>query len=469
VYAFQARPWELNTCESVDLSDSLISDVYLNYRDSEIYRILPKTSVQINKSIISDKARFSFDFNRNSRMNYIYQNVDKTLLLKNWEELVNIIPTFELSNNMPSLIFYVNQELDLMNLNYLNNLSFLTSGKIKVRNLYYYKDSSNFYNASLLDSVNCLNEKKDIIVFFSSNIKLECAVLNALIKLKSTFNLGSIYSLGLNYKSNLPINFINLNFSNCFLIFESKNAILSKKIISSFNFLIIFGNSFFKLIFSSNNLFKIIKKKIINSNILNISQFCNTQGSKYLNILSSNTKLIKKKNLIFGVNLDDIFNTRKYFNNFKNNFFWLNTHVSDICFKSSAIIPILTSFEQEEIHLNLENRSKKTENLLLSPFDARSLQQIITSLFKKNIIIKKNLFFDHILESANNSELFEFNHSLLGKDFMLNDISSVEIELITNYPLKSQIEDFYRSNKNTKNSLVMISCSREKRKNIFNF
>ena len=37
------------------------------------------------------------------------------------------------------------------------------------------------------------------------------------------------------------------------------------------------------------------------------------------------------------------------------------------------------------------------------------------------------------------------------------------------YPLKSSLEDFYRSNKFTKNSLTMAQCSQENRKEFNNF
>ena len=37
------------------------------------------------------------------------------------------------------------------------------------------------------------------------------------------------------------------------------------------------------------------------------------------------------------------------------------------------------------------------------------------------------------------------------------------------YPLKSSLEDFYRSNKFTKNSLTMAQCSQENRKESNNF
>ena len=44
-----------------------------------------------------------------------------------------------------------------------------------------------------------------------------------------------------------------------------------------------------------------------------------------------------------------------------------------------------------------------------------------------------------------------------------------EKSIISNYPLKSSLEDFYRSNSFTKNSITMAQCSQEKRKDANNF
>lgn len=61
IYAFKARPWELKTTESIDLTDSTGSNIYVNFKDTEIIKITPKINFEINNDIITDKARFSFD------------------------------------------------------------------------------------------------------------------------------------------------------------------------------------------------------------------------------------------------------------------------------------------------------------------------------------------------------------------------------------------------------------------------
>ena len=70
-YAFKARPWELRSNESVDLTDSTGSSTYVNFKETEIVRILPKNNNEINESIISDKTRFSYDAIKTQRLQKI--------------------------------------------------------------------------------------------------------------------------------------------------------------------------------------------------------------------------------------------------------------------------------------------------------------------------------------------------------------------------------------------------------------
>lgn len=67
-YAFKARPWELRLVETCDISDSLGSNIYVNYSNSNILRVLPKNTLLINENFITDKARFNFDANNVGRI-----------------------------------------------------------------------------------------------------------------------------------------------------------------------------------------------------------------------------------------------------------------------------------------------------------------------------------------------------------------------------------------------------------------
>lgn len=62
-YAFQNRPWELTSVDSVDTTDSIGSSITVQVAPStgKIARILPKSNDLVNGDWITDKTRFSYD------------------------------------------------------------------------------------------------------------------------------------------------------------------------------------------------------------------------------------------------------------------------------------------------------------------------------------------------------------------------------------------------------------------------
>jgi NADH dehydrogenase/NADH:ubiquinone oxidoreductase subunit G len=60
-YAFNARPWELNSVTAIDLNDSAGLPIRLDLKESEIIRVLPCESDLISDSWISNKTRFFYD------------------------------------------------------------------------------------------------------------------------------------------------------------------------------------------------------------------------------------------------------------------------------------------------------------------------------------------------------------------------------------------------------------------------
>ena len=60
-YSFKARPWEIQSIETIDILDSLGTNIRIDTRDLNIMRILPRINEELNQEWISDKTRFSFD------------------------------------------------------------------------------------------------------------------------------------------------------------------------------------------------------------------------------------------------------------------------------------------------------------------------------------------------------------------------------------------------------------------------
>lgn len=67
-YSFTSRPWELISTESIDILDSLCSNIRIDSRGSELIRILPRLNVLLNNEWITDKIRFCYDGLKNDRI-----------------------------------------------------------------------------------------------------------------------------------------------------------------------------------------------------------------------------------------------------------------------------------------------------------------------------------------------------------------------------------------------------------------
>ena len=60
-YAFVSRPWELKSIESVDVFDSLGSNVRIDVFNDRVVRVLPSIDEDKNEEWISNRTRLSFE------------------------------------------------------------------------------------------------------------------------------------------------------------------------------------------------------------------------------------------------------------------------------------------------------------------------------------------------------------------------------------------------------------------------
>jgi NADH-quinone oxidoreductase subunit G len=90
-YAFQARPWELNKTESIDVMDAAGSNIRVDTRGREVQRILPRTNEAVNEEWISDKTRFVWDGLRTQRLDRPYVRDGGRLRAASWSEAFGLI------------------------------------------------------------------------------------------------------------------------------------------------------------------------------------------------------------------------------------------------------------------------------------------------------------------------------------------------------------------------------------------
>ena len=464
-YAFKARPWEIRVNESVDLTDSTGSNIYVNFKESEIIRILPKSNLEINETIISDKARFSYDAVKSQRLLKTFKNSNvntKTFIQSNWKNIFNEIDI--ILENKKNVLIVVDKELDLESLNILQKLNNTFKNQIQIRLLNNYSSENSFTGEYITNKISEIKNLSKFCFIFSSNLRLESAIINTKIRAKFLDQNFNVFGCGSNFKSSFPLEFVNLNFSNLLKIVEGKVLNLSKLFIAAKSPLVVIGDNISKRFSRINTLISFVKNIMPTAVILNLKEACNSSGAELLNIKGLSKNDILKSNTIFAVNLDDNISVRTILNQINNEktILWLNTHGSQIGMKANYILPITTSFETEGVYLNLENRPQKSLRTLSGVGDMRSPSSIFNCIKEE---YNFSNFLGYVYELVEKTKNFTNlkNVLLRGSLFNPNQISNVSL-----YPAKS-MEDFYTKGKFSKNSSVMSQCSQEIRKSSTNF
>ncbi len=90
-YAFQARPWELNKTQSIDVMDAVGSAIRVDTRGREVMRVMPRVNDAVNEEWISDKTRFIWDGLRTQRLDRPYVRRNGRLQPASWAEAFDAV------------------------------------------------------------------------------------------------------------------------------------------------------------------------------------------------------------------------------------------------------------------------------------------------------------------------------------------------------------------------------------------
>ncbi len=470
-YAFKIRPWELRFTESIDITDSLGSNVYVNYKETEIFRVIPKSNNNINGSLISDRARFSYDANMQNRLNYKYQYSEEEDVFNelSWINFFSGINAYISSKN--KIYFVLDEKCDLETALYLKRISNKFPEKVHVSASYKSSFIKNFYISWNKYSFKKLNSGSDLYILFGSNLRLESAILNARVRFNYKNFLMNVNSMGLHFDENVPTSFVNLNISKILEVIEGKSYFLSKLLSRSKTPTIFIGENFSNRVDNISTFISKLTSIFSNLNIFQISSSPNSEGLAFLNLHERSSKSVKNT---VAINLDDnIVNRRLYLNN-NENLMWFSSHGSFLSTKFKYILPILTPFENEQIYINFEGRPQMTQQVADSSNEMEAVSILILALFNidlkevKTTISDKNSPFSFIAEILKYPFKFNFKTAKFNLTRFTALVSNTNC-LISTYPIKQQNKDFYSIDTFTRNSLTMQKCSLEKFRNHSNF
>ncbi len=223
-YAFQARPWELNKSETIDVFDAMGSNIRVDSLGKKTLRVLPILNEEINEEWISDKSRFAIDGLSKQRIDTPYVRENNKLIEADWDySLKKIISELNIRNKEKTTaisgkftdvetLYATKKFLELLGSDYY---------ECRYDNVQIKKDhrESYLFNSSIQQLDNA-----DAILIVGSNPRWEAPVLNTRIRKAYLHNDCKIGLIG--KPLDLTYNYEHLSECVCFLneIFESKSS-----------------------------------------------------------------------------------------------------------------------------------------------------------------------------------------------------------------------------------------------------
>lgn len=182
-YEFQARPWELNKTETIDVMDAVGSNIRVDTRGREVMRIMPRVNEAVNEEWISDKTRFIWDGLRTQRLDRPYVRKDGRLVAASWPEAFAAIAAKVSATSADKIGAVAGDMASVEELYALKNLiSSLGSANIDSRQDGAALDPALGRASYLFNTTIEGIENADALLIIGSNPRVEAAVLNARIR-----------------------------------------------------------------------------------------------------------------------------------------------------------------------------------------------------------------------------------------------------------------------------------------------
>jgi len=422
LYAFKNRCWELTLNNTVDVYDSLGSNIKVYTYGSEVKRILPLKNDFVNEEWISNKTRYFFDGLMKWRVNVPLMKKNDDMIYVSW---IQAFYYFLLKVWFHSLFFksknliflnsmFVDYELLITSKLLMKKMGFLFFNKknnININDYFLYYLNPNFFKDI---------EDKNVFMFVGYNLRLESPILNIKLRKKSMrddvlyLGIGSIFNDNLNLK-NIGLNSINLvkylqgklkicNFmlkkvKKDFFFFNSNLFLLGNNVINRidckhiFNIVHKYNNMFINnskynilnkkyisnyfVNFCENNLHYSFKKSNINVNLnilyMNLTNILYEEFNLHNSVHSINS--VSKNDIVYLLGSELLNKTNLGFTIFQGHHLNLE-HLS-----VDLILPSITFLEKSSDYINIEGNYLQTNFILYPPFFCRNDWSILNALY----------------------------------------------------------------------------------------
>ena len=469
-YAFTSRPWEIRSTNSIDPTDGLGSNIKIDFRGTEILRVLPRFKEEINEEWIADKIRFSYDGLGRQRILTPLGKKDGSFKKLDWETALG--KTREKFHSLdPSKISLSvcgdsNLETLVTAYDFLNKIGVTNRqyGNIADTNV-----SDNSYSYSFNEGIQNI-ENVDTCLIVNTNPRHDATLLNARLRkrfLKGGFNVALVGSYN---NLTFPVQQLGTSLSSLNQIAEGKHS-FCKVLANSSNPRIIFCGD--NLNSDELNFFKGVQHKLerfFPGSFSFLSTSCNAVGSLDLGF---KTKASTQPSLQYIIDNDDSTILSK---SVDTNSIWSKIlpssnstkiyqgHHGDICADSKAdyILPGASFVEERSLFVNTEGRNQKTGRVYKTRFSVRENWKILKAI--------GSTLLEYCSYKELNDRVAILNPGVLSLGKVSNDSTNGDLNSLysTNYkniynigykPLASKLDNYYTTNTTTRASETMAECS----------
>lgn len=474
-YAFKARPWELKSIETIDLFESLNTNIRVDVRGSEVMRILPLNNEFLNEEWISDKTRHAYDGLKRRRFINPMIKRNNFFLTTSWKEVISEIKGILKNTSFANYVLNTGNFNDLEHLtvleNFKNNFSKVSVNNNIISNVDF---SSNY----LIDSSLLKPSGSKVFLFVGLNLRLENPVLNIRFKKLAQNESILIGYIGAKYNYNLNLIHLGTNISILNKIFEGKHffgtlaLMFSKKTVKNSklkyelrNPLSIFFGYEFEKQFEKNSIIAFLKDASFNNfkisaNVL--KKYSGIINAAELGLYNTKKTHSSNKNFVYLCGSENYIPGKDDFIIFQGH------HNEKIKTEFNIILPSSTWLEKQGLFINCFGTIQKSKIVNVPPINVRNdwrITEMLNHVLKENQKLHEEIIDIHNRLNQLSPNLTNFlnvykNTYQLNLDISIKKSNSRSIRMST-MPFKTLISNYYQLSAVEYASKIMQNCADE--------
>lgn len=472
-YAFEARPWELDKTESIDVLDAVGSHIRIDSRGNEVMRILPRLKEDINEEWISDKTRYACDGLNKQRLDRPYVRVKGNLQKANWDEALKTVADKLKVTKPKKVAALVGDLADCESIALLKNLmTSIGTPHMDCREPGADYDASQRASYIFNTTIEGI-ESADAILLVGTNPRVEAAILNARILKRTRMSKLPVGMIG--PKADLGYGYDHLGVDPSVLVdlVDGKGA-FAEALKAAQKPMIVIGShvltrddadailnlahklcSKYKVIQPEWNGFNVLQRVASRVGALDLGFVPGEGGYATAKILSAAEK--GDIDVLYLLGVDEI-DLRKVA---KNTFIIYQGHHGDAAAHlADVILPGAAYTEKDATYVNLEGRVQQTYKAVSAPGEAKEDWRIIRALSEAlNMTLLVETLDDVRASLQRTNPIFALNNQIQMAKWPRQAFGSegkVKKDAFT-YP----IANFYMTDPISRHSPTMAACVRE--------